>query len=502
LLKRYGLAKKIKIDITVLQRGFMKNKCLSLLRSLQTVAAVCLFSATVSAATFTVNQAGDAGDSTCDATCTLRDAIDDANNAAGNDTINFAGGLTTITLTAEIIITNVNGNLDINGPGANVLTIDGGAGTNRIFFIDGATVVISGVTLTGGNGTGAIDSGNAGAVYVNAGTLTLESVHVTGNSVTGLSFAGGVYFNGGSNHRIRNSTFSNNVSDTDCGGFFNTGGSVTIVNSTFSGNSATGQGDPGSGQGGAFCSDADTTLRNVTISGNTALDAGGFVHGTGTLNTGNSIIAGNTATGAGNPPEIRFVSGTFTSAGNNLVGDSAGDSTNTGNPVTYQGSDVQNTPPSLGALQNNGGTTPTRALLAGSPAIDAGSDALAVDPFDSSALTTDQRGTMRILDGNGDSTATVDIGAFEFVTNSAASVTVSGRVFSAKGRGVARAIVSATDQNGETRIAVTNSFGYYRFYNVAAGEIYVFTVSSKSYRFAPRIVNVAEDLAELNFMPN
>jgi CSLREA domain-containing protein len=53
----------------------------------------------VPAATFTVNDAGDAGDGTCDANCTLRDAVDDANNLASNDTIVFAPHLTTITLT-------------------------------------------------------------------------------------------------------------------------------------------------------------------------------------------------------------------------------------------------------------------------------------------------------------------------------------------------------------------------------------------------------------------
>lgn len=461
----------------------------------------CFSAANVSAATFTVNQAGDAGDLTCDATCTLRDAVDDANNAAGNDTINFAGSLTTIVLTAEIVINGVNGALDINGPGANVLTIDGGAGTNRIFFIDGAVVNISGATLTGGNGAGAVDSGNGGAVYVNAGSLTLESVHVTGNSVSGLFFPGGVYFNGGTNHRIRNSTFSGNVSDTDCGGFFNTGGgSLSIVNSTFSGNSATGQGSAGTGQGGAFCSDADTTLRNVTISGNTAIDSGGFVHSNGAFNIANSIVAGNIVSGVGNPVEIRFVGGTFTSAGDNLIGDAAGESANTGNPVTYQGSDILDTPPLLGTLQNNGGATPTRALTTGSPAIDAGNNALAVDPFNNSALTVDQRGLTRIVDGPPPpNTAIVDIGAFEVQPSSAATVSIGGRIFSSGGRGVGWAFVTITDRNGESRTAAVNWLGYYRFNEIVAGETYIFTISSKRYRFSPQAVPITENVSDLNF---
>ena len=60
-------------------------------------------------------------------------------------------------------------------------------------------------------------------------------------------------------------------------------------------------------------------------------------------------------------------------------------------------------------LQNHGGPTPTIALLPSSPAIDAGSNALAVDPSTGLPLTSDQRGAgfPRIVSG------TVDIGAFE-----------------------------------------------------------------------------------------
>ena len=63
--------------------------------------------------------------------------------------------------------------------------------------------------------------------------------------------------------------------------------------------------------------------------------------------------------------------------------------------------------PLLAQLKNNGGPTETIGLMGGSPAIDAGSNALAVDPTTGLPLSTDQRGFTRIVNG------TVDMGAFE-----------------------------------------------------------------------------------------
>jgi hypothetical protein len=60
----------------------------------------------------------------------------------------------------------------------------------------------------------------------------------------------------------------------------------------------------------------------------------------------------------------------------------------------------------IGPLQDNGGPNETHALLAGSPAIDAGTAALAPN--------VDQRGFPRPRDGNNDGLADFDIGAFEY----------------------------------------------------------------------------------------
>lgn len=88
----------------------------------------------------------------------------------------------------------------------------------------------------------------------------------------------------------------------------------------------------------------------------------------------------------------------------------------------------------------------------------------------------------------------------EQLAPTSALVSVGGRVLTAKGRGVSKALVTFTDANGETRIALTNPFGYFRFDEVQAGETYVFTVRHKQYQFTPQVLTVNEELADLNFI--
>jgi hypothetical protein len=152
----------------------------------------------------------------------------------------------------------------------------------------------------------------------------------------------------------------------------------------------------------------------------------------------------------------------------------------------------------LGALQLNGGTTPTHALLPGSPAIDKGLNANVV-------LPTDQRGFLRIVDGDGNGTAIVDIGAFEFQSSpTAASVSVSGRVTTTSGRGIRNVVITMTDSNGNTRTATTTSFGYFRLDDVAAGETYIFAARGKRFSFGQntQVHSITEDTSNINFIAN
>jgi hypothetical protein len=420
-----------------------------------TILTACLlaflftFSTPAAGATYTVNLTTDEhdanpGDGVCAIAgggCSLRAGVEEGNRSF-DDFYNQGTSITfnlpqysTITLTAanggEIVSLH---RIAILGSGSFYLTIDGGAGTNRIFNFTGCrgciyggqqNAQISDVTLTGGNGSG-LNGGVGGAILAGQDTqLQLSRVHIYGNSA---DRGGGVVFQG-LGGLIKDSTISGNWSN-DCGGVYNESqsGTLEIVNSTISGNTAY-------NSGGGLCNGGDTKLRNVTITGNTSrytndgtnstTKGGGgilqeisFYRSSSTLNLGNTIVAGNFGRdGYLNPTEIQFASGTITSAGGNLIGDSAGDSAYTGaNAVVYHPTDIRDVNPMLNTLRYELGYTPTQSLLAGSPAIDKGINSLAVYGYNNT-LRYDQRGYgdfPRIRDGNGDGTATVDIGAIEF----------------------------------------------------------------------------------------
>ncbi len=86
----------------------------------------------------------------------------------------------------------------------------------------------------------------------------------------------------------------------------------------------------------------------------------------------------------------------------------------------------------------------------------------------------------------------------QILAPTAAAVSVSGRVLAGK-RGLINATVIITDSSGNTRTTRTNSFGYYLFENVEAGQSYIFQVQSKRFRFPPQVVTVNEDVTDLIF---
>jgi hypothetical protein len=111
-------------------------------------------------------------------------------------------------------------------------------------------------------------------------------------------------------------------------------------------------------------------------------------------------------------------------------------------------------------------------------------------------LPTNGSFTTFITDGNGFLCSTNGVA----LPPTAASVSISGRVLTSSGRGLAKALVQLTDSEGNTRTARTNPFGFYRFEDVQAGQTVILTVVSKQFQFAPQVLNLNEELTHLNFI--
>jgi hypothetical protein len=331
-----------------------------------------------------------------DGQCSLIEAIVNANNDAATHPDCAAGsGSDTIVLpaNANIILNTVQGFPSIGPP--------------SLMEPLGLPEISSRITIEGNGSTIARQAGAPNFVLIavrglppKLGDLTLESVTLSGGS-------GGVLNRGALT--IKNSTISGNAGV----GVFNNPGSLTLVNSTISGNT----------RGGLSNYYGDITVHNSTISGNTRFGISNFGFGDnfyGSFVTlTNSVVSGNQGT------EITNV-GSYVYANHfNLFG-SNGNAGVTG--FTPGPTDIVPSVPLaqiLGPLKFNGGPTQTHALVAGSPAIDAGDPGGCRDNL-GSLLLKDQRDFTRHVDGNDDGAARCDIGAVEFGAGSATLVDFDG----------------------------------------------------------------------------
>ena len=368
-------------------------------------------------AAFQVNSTTDEDDATAgnglcataSGQCTLRAAIQEANALAGDDSIGFAipttdpgfdpgPGRHTINLTKAL--PEINTGMEINGPGANKLTVRRNTGTiYSVFTVNKTgtgTVSLSGMTISRGY------SQYGGGIYsLGSGTLNVTSCTVSGNSA--FETGGGIYNVGVL--IMSNCTLGGNFAGIG-GGIYSIAGQVTITNSTIANNSASQE------AGGIGTITSTLAISNSTITGNNAPRFGGVFNAhNSTPTVKSSIIALNTAN---QNPDL---AGPYTSGGFNLIGDADG-VTGPGfnQPTDQKGSSAAPLDAKLdpNGLQDNGGPTQTIALLFGSPAIDkATSNGLGFNP------TTDQRGAgfLRTFDDSAKPNATggdgTDIGAFE-----------------------------------------------------------------------------------------
>lgn len=102
-----------------------------------------------------------------------------------------------------------------------------------------------------------------------------------------------------------------------------------------------------------------------------------------------------------------------------------------------------------------------------------------------------------VTDANTANNSATDV---DNLRTTASGVEVSGRVLTPDGRGLRNAQVVMVDASGVARTAVTSSFGYFSFTQVAAGQTYVIGVSSRSYRFASRVIDVTDPVTDLSFV--
>lgn len=433
--------------------------------ALLAVSLLCALPCT--AAVYTVTSSANTADGICDNDCTLRDALEVAvGSFSDDDIIVFSPGIfgSTITVASPLLIGG-EGDLSIEGPGADKLTISGG-GTSQIFRIEDAgaanfNVRIAGLKLV--NGLGPSPGGSA-IINASQANLELDRVHVHGNA-SPAPRDGAIYALGGGDTRIVNSLFTQNTALRG-GAISVLSGQLTVINSTFFGNTA-------SSDGGAIFVDplADTvsSLTNVTITGNIG-PGGGVTARTGTLKIANSVIAGNS--NANFPDVRRRNTAIVISDGHNHIGDNTGDATATDLAIPWAGTDTLDVPTHLGTPQMNGGKFPSIVPGAGSPLIDTGSNALVPNGF-----TIDQRGYARFA-------GTVDKGAVE--ANSApATATILGRVVSQTTRPIPGTYVTLSDAQGNRQNLFTSSMGYYIVSGLPAGESYIVEISMKRYTFFP-----------------
>lgn len=329
---------------------------------LATTVALLSITTGAQAATITVNSTSDAAlpapgtQTTCPASCSLREAVQVADNVGGASTILLLAGTYTLTIASTAANDPSTGDLDvnnksngaaitINGAGSSSTTIDAN-GIDRAFAVQpNGSLTLSGLTIIHGKPSASSSgSQNGGAIYTDGALTVTGDVVFRDNgtpnggaiyadatstlSIAGASFQRNRAAAGGAiddvspqNHAsITRSGFVGNSAST-VGGAIAAGGpgSFVIDSSTFNANSA------GSG-GGAIAWGAGSFLTVVgsSFSANTASGPGGAIafNSGGPLGLSQDEFDGNSASTSGGAVEWTS-SGPLSSTGSSYIANSA-----------------------------------------------------------------------------------------------------------------------------------------------------------------------------------
>lgn len=468
------------------------------------------------------------------------------------------GGASRIFTSGANVVSNLH-HLRLTG-GNGVSTVNTGRG-GAVYNV-GGTMLITNSVLTGNSAAngGALNNAASTGPAVNA-NLTLENCVVSNNSSTS-SGAAMQNFSTSTLH-LRNTSVTNNTGNgTGIVGAFQANGTVTITNSTFSGNSApagTGGGvyfngaslimtnttiakNSSSGGGGGLHRTGANPLniRNSIIADNTG--AAATPDAFGAVNSQGNNIIGSVGTSTGwimsdlqNINPLLAPLGFYGGNGFSHALLTTSPAINGGQDCVKNLSCAASNPPVAIATDQRGAiradtvdigsyeiNNDYRATLPSAPVNQPYNQVLS--PNVGSFTYTHTGGTLPpginvstgsvIASVNGTPTA---VFAYNFavtvtdntnstlinyqlnVLNNPAFVPVTGRVTDAGGYGIPKTTVVFTDQNGNTRTALTNGFGYFHIADIAAGATYTVTPLSKGRTFTTQTITIADATLNLSF---
>jgi CSLREA domain-containing protein len=326
-----------------------------------------------------VDTTADSFDGSCgDGDCSLRDAIA---SAPRGGVVRVLPGFYVLSVAGAGGIAvgdlDISRSVTVEGVGETGSFIDATRLGARAFKVGtgGITAVLRDLTIFGVHDR----SRAGGAVSVTRGALVLDHLTVSGGQTAA---AGGLRVGPAGVARVLDSLFIGNRAVTGRGGAIRNDGTLSLQRSSFVGNRAT--------DGGAIWNGADATLRatNVTASGNVATERGGALTANGAVRLRSVTVAGNRSGGIGGGIARPSTAGNVTTANHSIVaGNRAADRGAECSSALASGgfnverrdscafdeaTDVVRSDPQLGPLTANGGLTPTRALHAGSPAVNVG----------------------------------------------------------------------------------------------------------------------------------